>query len=1214
MAMIPVPSDEGPATVLPQPTPAPSSQDIFSAEFRQSNAVVAAFKAIKNAGAFEPVDGYSAWDEIKDKPQYLEHAYKFAGARSPAETEIMKGQIDQDEADRRTLAAAGPMGIVAGAVSGFLDPTMLLPGRVAIGVLKDGTPLVRGALEVGGAMAVQSTAQETALQLTQPGRALGESVVNVGSATILGALLGGAASWLSPAEHAAVVAGLDRSRMEGDAHVMGTPAPIDELKVRSEINRLFNDEIGRDELSPEAAALYDRMPEDVRRASEAIAGNTNKFDRFLTDEDVLEEEDLAPIRAARQKAAEEAAPRVQEWFSQNLPISGQGAGLATAAGAAATDTRKLDLVKTGVGLEKVPFDPVIQNLQLPFIAARRGTADLSEVALLVGENLKGESTVLGGGSPLETMLRIQQNQVGVKVRDELSDAWKDLRFGDKAPAAALIRDKLGAFGGLPDRGSAPTFEEFKTMVSDAMMNGDQHEISQVAAVAQKIRQMTFDAWGPRAEKAVEGFKRAEQKEGEGFFPHLWNKTLIQARRPEFVNKLVDKYTADQATKRASQGRLQALSERLKTTQKNIERLSRQTGKETEMADAVLEHDALRSRIEEEIGAWEGRSSSEAKSAIKAREKYAEKTERPEGESRLKSADGAVDAAVRRITEAGDKYERDVGELRARANETVDRILSSPDGRLPYDESAGTPDYGPSVPAPPVRGSLAERALNVSNDWARDWIERDIEQVTKNYLRTFVPDTLLAERFGDTEMSNVFRQINEEAAALIDATKAEKERTALGKQRDQAIENLAAIRDRFRGLYNIPTTGAARRLGRVSAAVRNANIPLSMGMGAVSSIPDAAGAVFRWGMAAAFKDAWAPFVKSLMTNRELGKEALRQFRVMGIAIDTATAQRSHSFSGLTEAYHPASPFERTLQWGADKFQLANLLGPWTDIAKTMASTVAATELYKAAQASAKGTATKKQLRALGEANITPDLAMKIAEQYEKHGNKVDNVLLPNTEEWTHRGARDAFEGALSREANISVITPGLDKPLFMSDPVFAVLAQFKSFTAAATTRLMIANLQRADAEVLQGLVASLGMGMMSYKINAITGGAPTSDRPQDWIKEAMSRGNIFGWLEEGNALASKMTRGGADIYRLIGADKPLSRFAGRTVLDQLIGPTFGKVESIAKVTGATVSGDWKADDVKALRRMIPMQNLAYLRGLFNQVEAGADNAFGIQQKQ
>jgi hypothetical protein len=195
----------------------------------------------------------------------------------------------------------------------------------------------------------------------------------------------------------------------------------------------------------------------------------------------------------------------------------------------------------------------------------------------------------------------------------------------------------------------------------------------------------------------------------------------------------------------------------------------------------------------------------------------------------------------------------------------------------------------------------------------------------------------------------------------------------------------------------------------------------------------------------------------------------------------------------------------------------------------------------------------------------------------------------------------------------VVTPGQEKPLIMSNPLLNVLTQFQGYTAAAHQRILISGLQRRDSQVMQGLMFSLGLGMISYKINSMTGGAKASDKPADWVKEAISRGNILGWMEWGNALASKTSGGSVDIYRTLGAGKPLSRYASRSAMDQLLGPSAGKVENILKITSALGRADWNEGDTKALRRVIAGQNLFYVRGLFDKVEESANQALGIPMK-
>jgi hypothetical protein len=345
-----------------------------------------------------------------------------------------------------------------------------------------------------------------------------------------------------------------------------------------------------------------------------------------------------------------------------------------------------------------------------------------------------------------------------------------------------------------------------------------------------------------------------------------------------------------------------------------------------------------------------------------------------------------------------------------------------------------------------------------------------------------------------------------------------------------------------------------------------------------------------------------------------KEAKSQFRAMGIATETTLATRQHALNDIMEMYRPNSRVERTLQWGADKFQLVNLLAPWTDWGKTAASMVASSEMLRAARAVTEGKATKKQIANLAESGIDSHMAERVWKGFQESGEVRGGVHLPNTADWSDITARRAFEGAVGREADIAIITPGQEKPLWISHPVLGVFGQFKSFTAASTQRLLLANLQRHDAQTLQGLIFSIGLGMMSYKLNAVFGGSPTSERPQDWIKEAISRGGLLGWLEEGNALAAKASGGKLDIYRAIGADKPLTRYASRSALDQLLGPTSGKIDSLLKVTSAAGRGEWSESDTKALRRLMIAQNLFYVRRLFDQVEASANSHFNVPHQE
>jgi len=657
---------------------------------------------------------------------------------------------------------------------------------------------------------------------------------------------------------------------------------------------------------------------------------------------------------------------------------------------------------------------------------------------------------------------------------------------------------------------------------------------------------------------------------------------------------------------ANRGRLGILNDRM-------DRLDRLQGLvETFQRDAEARVNLARKRIEDELGAWEGKSTAEAMSALRQRAKA--EAGRAPGAPRLGGADAAVDSAVRKILAS----ERGLSEqeLAAKASEITNRILGSPDGRLPYDAPSGGPRIGAGGEGPPPRGPLAARDFMIPDETIEDFLVSDAEDVAATHLRTIVPDVLLTERYGDVDMTYVFKAIDEDANAAALAAPNDKARREIETQRKGAIRDIAAMRDRIRSTYGISSDSVMQAAGRIGNAVKSFNVLTSMGGTVLSSVSDIAGPVFRHGFMTVMRDGWTPFFQSLADRSEGSpwRQAAGQYRAMGIATEMVLAGRMHGMAEITDLYRPHTRVERGLRWGADKLQVVNLQAPWTDWGKTTAAIVSGNEILRAAKAVSEGKAKPRQVTNLAASGIDAQMAAKIWGEFEVGGQVVDGVHLPNTADWADQSARAAFEGAVAREADIAIVTPGQEKPLWLSNPLLSVIGQFKTFVASSTERTLIANLQRRDAEALQGAITAVALGMVGYKLYSIASGRETSDRPQDWVKEGISRSGILGWLEEGNALAAKTTRGSVDLYRAIGADKPLSRFASRSVLDQLIGPTAGKIDALSRVTGSAASGEWAASDTHKVRTLMAMQNLFYLRGLFDAAEAGVNGLFGVPEQQ
>lgn len=681
------------------------------------------------------------------------------------------------------------------------------------------------------------------------------------------------------------------------------------------------------------------------------------------------------------------------------------------------------------------------------------------------------------------------------------------------------------------------------------------------------------------------------------------------------------------------GRISLLSHRLEMQ----ERLSDLTENAITFAEG-LKKDA-REALEKEIEAWQGNSAKEAIAALaKRREAEAARAEKMAareaeissklGENgrvppiaapkmkRFASADKAVNRAIKRIIESDRDW--DVNELADRADEIIDRIIGTPDGRFAYD--IASPKYATANAANnPARGSLRSRDFAIPSNLVEEFLNNDVEHVMGSYLRTVLPDKELARRFdGDIEMETQMKDIQQEYADKINALpeklsgrKLEKETTRLGKERDAVIRDLAAMRDRVRNTYGWTGDANEAFFKSLASNVRSYVTLTAMGSAPINSFTDFGGnAIMRHGIGNVFGDQYMPFVQALTTNPGLRKLTREQAAEMGIGIETALGQGRHSVNDLVHNYMPEDRFSYGMAMAADKFQKINMLGPWTDIMKLASFPMAQGNFMRLAKKAAAGKATQKEIGELANASISPSMAREIATELETHGSKEMGINWANTKNWTNRAAREAFENAVSREVDILVVTPGMGEvPLTMSTWWGSIIGQFKSFMFGANERVMIANLQRGELNVLQGLAAMTGLGTMSYFASQAIKGQDISDNPWMILKEGLDRGTVAPVINEVMKDMSKATGGRADPMSLLGAGAPVSRRAYNSSLADFMGPAFSTGEHLYQFgRGAAreaLGGDpMTRSEIHHGRLGTAYQNVWWLRGMLDRVEDGA----------
>ena len=1201
----------------PDPFAGPSTSQIIGAAFRRENPLVSMMTAwSEQAQNRAPDPLHNPFDIIKGTPSE-EYGWQFIGSPNEATTRALMARIMREKEDERVLQQGGWAGTVASIAAGLTDPLYYLPIAGGVNMLRGG---LRGAATLGGAGALMSGASEMALHQSQATRTAADSAHTIASNTILMGLMGGAIGHLSAPERKAAAESLDEARLRasspGLSQSVGAAAADTRAmeQVGYGLDKVWTGESPNSRIYGGVSTVAKRTLGDMAETFRRFRQHGEGIPTAGGDLPPIESE-LRVVKNRMQVAShdivqdawkahyyEGEAPRAAQLRADINAWRGQ-----TPEGKMPYRDFK-EAVYDALYSGDVHPDPHVQA------AAQQLRNDVFDPVTKMAQETLGPDGKPMLGEALEPPKgdqsfapRIWNSPAIIARRNEFHGKLRDWLAGEQATKAG-IKDKIEVYQGSLEAA------ESRIKYLEAKIAKREDVIAELEPRMEEMRRLNKFAY-----QRAEGMRESQYRNDGGVRVDAPGKGLERARggavfETEVRNR--GNTLADRAA--GKQGELDQLSDWLRREKKH--------------------HDAMRAKIEEELGKWQGVSTDEVKAALKARteaealrkEKVDAGTYKGAGE-RLTSADDAVNSAVRRIL-ASDRN-LSAQELASRADEIIDRIVSTPDGRLPYDIASGGPRIGyTGGEKQQVRGSLNSRDFAIPTALVKDFVVRDIEHVVSSHLRTVLPDIMLTRRFGDVDLTNPIKGILEEYAGKIgelqakiekgeiDAAKAEKLSKKLHEARNSDLRDIAAVRDRLRGVYGWDPKN--RNLGNIIRDFHNFTSIQSLGSVVPNSINDlGAQAVFRYGFMNVFNDAWRPFFKSMIGQSDLMKISKARAREMGVGVDGLLGFIRSNLHDINDNYMPGNKFSRFMSWANDRSMLINGQAPWTDFAQAMAWAPAQAEFGRTAERIAAGKATKADLARMADANISPQMVERIWKQYEQFHDVVDGVRVVDTTRWTDETARRAFETAMSREVNGVVLMAGVgDKPLFLSRPLGSLIGQFKSYTAAAHERVLVSNLQQRDGRTLQGIMTSVALGMLSYRLYTLGAGQQASERPQDWIKEGIDRASITGWLQEANKTLAKFTGGKLDVNRIYGADRPLTRRAENSPLSELLGPSYSKAEKAAQIvlhgfqTDKQGSSVFNAQDIGSLRQLVvPMQNLVGFRILLDHAEDGIANAWGIKPK-
>ena len=611
-----------------------------------------------------------------------------------------------------------------------------------------------------------------------------------------------------------------------------------------------------------------------------------------------------------------------------------------------------------------------------------------------------------------------------------------------------------------------------------------------------------------------------------------------------------------------QDRISGLKHAVDDLEANIKRLD---------DDALARVNDLESRISD----WPGKAANDVRRTIRGRDSVA-----------ATKASKELLTAIRKLN----KIDLDVVDTEDLAGEIAGRIMSTPDGRLPYDYQIGENSKGGVSDS--LSGPFKKRSFAIPDELMEEFLENDIEVLGARYIKSTAPDLELMRRFGDVEMKSELKDIEREWIEKIKAEKDPKKARALERQKDKDIGNIAAMRDRLRGTFgqvdhNNPWVRAAR-------VARDLNYMRLLGGVVASSFSDVARIIAAEGIQNTFKNALVPMV----TKTGTFKVAAREAKLWGVGTDALMGGRAEILADVADYAAGGNAFERGVRSAATKFSSINLMNQWTGGMKQLHAVAMQTRLIPELRAG-------KIDRRLNQLGIDDANAKNIAIELKNHAEEIDGVWLANVRKWENQELATMWGGAVRKESDRVIIIPGQEKPLFMSTELGKTIGQFKTFMFSATQRILISTLQQQDSHYIQGVMSMLSLGMMTYAFKSWDAGRELSDDPAVWIAEGIDRSGMIGILMEANNTIEKVSQNSMGIRPLLGINAPASRYASRSILDSMAGPTFGLMGTVAQVAGG-ISGqrEWDKSDTRALRRLIPGQNLSILRQGLDKIEEAA----------
>ena len=479
----------------------------------------------------------------------------------------------------------------------------------------------------------------------------------------------------------------------------------------------------------------------------------------------------------------------------------------------------------------------------------------------------------------------------------------------------------------------------------------------------------------------------------------------------------------------------------------------------------------------------------------------------------------------------------------------------------------------------------ERKINLNYEDIEEFLETDVNYIMSNYINKssgyINTEKALRNITGESklgDMSSLKNQILDERDEAIRAATDPKVKESIMKDFEEASE-LGDL------LYRTSTGSLLKRgsLDKHFANLRIAQYVRLLGSVFVSTLVELGMPLMRFGI----KEFGAGYMAAIR-NPKAFKATTEELSDMHVGTNLINNNLLRFLGGAdnTESRN-LSKWERNVDRFVKGFTQSTGINQITQYGRVLSGHMAQSSVVRTLRRGA----TEKETQQLAKAGLSKDMQSKVLAELNKHAEEVDGSFLSNPHLWEDQVAAEAYTNTVRQLIDSTIVTPGRgDIPFkFQESELGKTIFQFKGFMSAATGKVTTAAIQDRDGRTAVGLLALLGMGMLSQKTADALSGKDVKRSEAEWIEVGMSRSGMLGLLgttllDAGRTYTNPKTRRfGTDFASLLG------------------GPSAGFINDLSDLTGKLSDGNVSDSDLRAAGRLLPLQNHAILKALLLAME-------------